>query len=552
MPQVPNTLVADQALPGPRMSGNAPIEAFGGGQEKTTEAFNQVIGAGQQLVEQEKKKADDVAATDAYAKTVALKNKLFWDPTDGAMTKSGKDAFGVVDEYGQKFKDGTDEIANGLSNDAQKAMYSQIQTREGNDLNDILQRHVFTESKKFQDDTVKAGVTAAQDDAVSNYQNPGKIADNIDLQKTIIMKNAAMNGWSPEQAQVAVEQAQSGTHRQVLERILANGDDEVASQYYKTIKDQMIGTDSIAVEKALDEGSIRGESQRTVNDMEARGLDFKSQIAEAKQISDPKLQDKVIERVKINQSLDDQARRDSDEKIALTAANLIDKGGSFDDLPPAQAAQLSPAMRTSLQRYSQDTIEGKFVATDPQVYYQLRTMLEDPAQRAKAIQYNLLQNVNDIEGGQLKSLMDLQAGLKNKNAATTKQLDGFQTDRDVVNGVLREANIPTKSGKNVSLPAAQFYEQVDKAVIAQEQKTGKKANNDDLRKISTDLMTKVITDRGTFWDTTKRKFELQPGENFEIDVPPTEAAKIKTKLQLRGIQPTDDNVMKIYKGAHGG
>jgi hypothetical protein len=96
MPTVPRyeQRVGQAALPNARVSTNAPIEAFGGGQ-----GLQQVAQAAQEtleIVRKEREKADQLAVLEADTKAARLKTSLFFDPKTGAMTRKGKDAFGAV------------------------------------------------------------------------------------------------------------------------------------------------------------------------------------------------------------------------------------------------------------------------------------------------------------------------------------------------------------------------------------------------------------------------------------------------------------------------
>jgi hypothetical protein len=255
MPTVPtygDNVVRQRPYPDARVTPSAPAEAFGGGrasEERITNAAVGLIDTGQQLYLHEKKKADDLATTDAYNKTLQLKNDLFWNPQSGAMTRRGKDAFGVVDEYGSKFDEAADQIQSSLSNNEQRDMYEKMRLHVKTELLDQLEKHTFQESKAYDDQTTEAGINAQRDNAVLNYNDPAAVAGSLNMQKALLVAHAQRNGLSEDSDAVKekLSQVTSATHAAVMERMLFNGQLGLAQNYYKTLKTQAGDTNPITL-----------------------------------------------------------------------------------------------------------------------------------------------------------------------------------------------------------------------------------------------------------------------------------------------------------------
>jgi hypothetical protein len=547
--------VQDQATPNARVDLNPSREAFGGG--ASLDAVEKgVEGLGSAILD-EKKKADELVVTDYNTKLTQLRNKLTYDPNDGLMTKKGKDALSAPEEYHQRYDQAVEELQKGLSNDQQRSLARRITLGHKAELDDTIQKHVYAESEKYGDEVDQAALGAGVDDAILNYQNPEKLQSALDGIKGTVYRWAQRKGFGDDSDVVIqkLEDATSKAHAGVVDRMLANGDDLRAKTYYDQVKSEVSGHDAVGLEKALEEGSVRGESQRQSDTILGKHPSMTSALDEAKKIADPKVRDAAVIRIKEEFSLQEAARRDADEKLYLKAANTIDGGGSLDQITPSEMARMAPDMRKKLQEYQKSKVEGRMVATKPEVYYPVRLMLEDPARRDEAAKYNLLQHVNDISGDDLKSLMALQAGVKKQDEKTLKALDGFQSDRDVVNGVLIEAGVNPKAKPNTSNGklTAKFYEQVDKRIMQFQAKTNKRATNEDLRKMADDLMTEVVTDHGVLWDTKIRKFQLEPGQQYDVVVPKADADQITRALKKRGRPVSDEEVKRIYlKGKNSG
>jgi hypothetical protein len=303
MPTVPRynqPQLKDQALPGARVTTDAPKEAFGGG--PSTEALGkaasglagQVVDYGQEV----KKQADDLATTEAYEKTVRLKLDLFYNPQTGAYNRKGKDALGAHEEYQKQFETGADEIEKSLANDDQRAMYKRIRSQQGLELDGSLQRHTFGEIQRFDEETTKASIATQREDAVLNFHVPGKVDQSVKTQREMIEANGYRQGKSRDVIDLEIKEAESQTHTAIINRMLANGQDMTAKSYYTKYKGALDAKDVTSVERALEDGTMRGESQRASDAIMREYSDLGAAREAVKQIKDPKLRDAVDDRVR--------------------------------------------------------------------------------------------------------------------------------------------------------------------------------------------------------------------------------------------------------------
>lgn len=568
MPQVPVPNEAGitrvQGAPNARVSTSAPIEAFGGGraaenvtrqaqnlgeQAIQTIEKNQALAA--KLAKEEKDKADDVATQDAYTRTVQLRNRLMYDPENGAMNRKGKDAFGAGEEYGKQFEAGADEIENSLTNPEQKALYKRIREGEARDLDSNLTRHTFAQAQAYDEETTAASVSTTREDAVMNYQDPGKVGMSINRQKVLIESNGKRNGQPAEMIKQKQMAAESTTHEAVINRMLANGQDLMASDYYKNIKGSIHGDAVAQVERNLQEGSIRGESQRQAVKIYTTNNDLTSALQAVDKIKDPKIQDATRDRVKQKFLEKEQAKDAAEEQTFRSAFSIVEKTRNKDDIPPDQWDQLSPARKNSITEYLEKAAKKEGVQTDWDAYYNLKQMAASPALRDKFMQTDLLLYRPKLADAEFKELVNAQSDGKKGD---TKAIDGIRTDAQIINQSLLDAGVdPTpKQGSKDAKKVNMFWKAVDEEVKALQSQTGKKATNDEVQGIVDKLMTKGVTEKGWFWDTEKRLYEVDPGtdKKFEIktkDIPLMDRQKIESALRARGINPTDDKINQIYK-----
>ncbi len=549
---VPNegSITRRQAAPNARVSTNAPIEAFGGGSSSAAvgQAGVQLGSQALQIAKEERAKADDVATTEAYTKTVQLRNRLMYDPKAGAMNRKGKDAFGVGEEYGKQFQDGADEIESSLTNDDQKAMYKRIRAQEQRDLEGNLTKHTFVQAQAYDEETTQASMATAREDAVMNYQDPSKVRQALEMQKTLIASHADRNGLPPEAVKQRIMDAESKTHEAVINRMLANGQDLAASAYYKNVKPSILGSDATQLESALEEGTLRGASQRNALAIVQKHGDVQSALSAVDKIADPKIQDATRERVKQRFAEREQAREYANKEAFRSAYTIAEKTRRKDDIPPALWNSMEPAQRSSIDAYlSKDTIQ-----TDWNEYYNLKRMAASPDLRDKFLKTDLLTMRHKLSDTEFKELVNAQA---DANKGDTKALDGIRSDSQIINQALADAGIDPspKHGSKDAKKVSQFWKAVDDQARVVIQQTGKKPTNEEVQGIVDGLMIKGVTERGFFWNEEKHFFEVERGvdKQFDFDVkavPPNERQRIESALKSKGIEVTDDKIIKLYRG----
>ena len=555
MPRVPeyrSPVAQTQALPSPRFSTDTRFGDLGQASARPLQAVSELASGIQKIATEEKRNADDVATTDAFAKTVELRNQLFWDPQNGAMARKGKDAFGVVDEFEEKFKAGADEIEASLHNEDQRALYRKIRIREGSELNTTLQKHLFTEAKAFDEQTIKSGVETARNDAVLNYMDPGRIERNIEMQRTLLLSFAERNGIDPnsDAAKVMLQEATSKTHMAVVSRMLTNDQDLLAQDYFKKNRDSFATSDLVAMEKVVEEGSLRGESQRQTDALMKKGLTMTQALEEAKKIEEPRVRDAVSDRLKTEYAARKNAEDLDREKRFQEIANVAEQSQSRDQVPLDQWLSLSLSERNAIDGRIKQLRQGIEPATDWSEYYNLKTLASVPETQGDFLKTNLFLYRTKMADAEFKELVSLQTSIRNKDGKADSELNGFRTHSQIVNDTLNEIDIDPspKPGTSQAEQVNLFRRKVDEQILLHQDRTGRKATTEEVQGIVDRLATRVITDRGFFWDTKKRAFEVPAGE-FEIDpddIPRAERLKIEDALRRNKRPVNDQNILKLY------
>lgn len=569
MPQVPklnpSNITQQAALPRVRFqTDNAPLEAFGGGAPlgELAKATDSAFDLLNQYVKKQKNDADDVAVQEAVANTIKKKNELFWGSDDGqvqgAISREGKAAAGINEEYGTKFKEYTDETYNSLSNEDQKRRYQIAAANQSADFSGMLNKHFYAETKKVEDQTFKASIGAYQDDAVRNFSDPGKVQNSIALQEMAIRDRAEKTGMTVEQADVLVRNAVSTTHKQVLTRMLNNDQDLLAKKYFEENKDQMSGLDMSSMEKNIESSSIRGESQRWVDEKTAPKYNEAGQpipstkptmsqvLEQTKSIEDPQLRDATVNRIKDHYSTQKAAERYDNEQQMHTIFNTVRQ---TKELPPVtQMNQLDPSQQSAVYSWTKMVRAGIDPVNDDQLYYDTIQLAINPNTMNDFLEKNISAYRTKLDRKHWETLVNLQAGLRKQDARAQNELDGYRTNQQIVNDSLASAGFdPTpKDGTTNSKVVASFRRQVDEQVAQLESQTGKKVTNKELQGITDKLLTDVIVGKGYFYgNRTKKQFQAID------DIPLADRVGISSELQKAGVVPTPENILRAYKRFQG-
>lgn len=555
MPTVPQrtSTVEDKGLPSITQSATASEETFGGpAAARVTRAAQGLAETVFKIADEEKRKADQLAILEADKELSALETMLQYDPQNGAMNKSGKDAFALPDTVKAEWEKGAAEIEKkSIKNESQRSAYRNMVVQRWKSVDGNVQRHVSGEIKKYDSETTEAYITNERDAATVNYMDPGRIEMSIARQQAALMDHAKRNGLPEEWVKLKMQDAVSKTQVGVIGRMLANGQDLDAKAYFDRNRDRFAGSDIVGVERALEEGTLRGESQRQTDAIVSKLPSMPDAINEAKKIKEPKLRDAVTDRIKDHFNTQRAAENERREKQYQVASNIVEQTKNRDEIPPDLWMALSLPERNALDARAAQLREGIPPVTDWNDYYNLKTMASSSATRSEFLQINMLTYRPKMADSEFKELVNLQTELRNGN---DKTLDGYRTSAMIVNDTLAAAGIdPTpKPGKPAAKDVNEFRRLVDMQIEQQQKLTGRKVTNDDVQSIVDNLIVKgSVEGSGIFgmFKTKKRAFQVEEGETLAIDksdIPVGERAKIIAALERAGRTVTDEAIVNLY------
>lgn len=540
--------VQEAALPGVRVDTNAPIEAFGGGRA------NQALGAVSDLSNkvakialEERDKADDVSLAEQATKLKQWKIDRLYNEQSGALVQKGQNAFGLPETVGDEYNKFTEELMASAPNDRVRSKLTRFAQNEGLDINEKLQVHVGRERMQYDKDVTEGLVKTAQDDALVNFNDPARVEENLGLMRGAILKSAERNGIPGVEVDRMMTEQTGKVHSAIIERHLNSGDDRVAKAYFDKYGDQLTGSQKMSVEKALEAGMLRGESQRSSDAiLKKYGENMGGALEEARKIEDPKLRDETLGQLKQNYADIKAAKSYQVENMHRNAANILDKTPDVSKIPASQWAQFSLSERASLKAYAKQRAEGD-LNTNWGEYYNLKTMAAQPETRATFLKTNLFENYRTkMADPEFKELVNMQSELRKGDGKSQRELDGFLSTKEIVDGALRKADIDPspKEGSGDAEKVFSFKNQVNTQLKEIEARTGKKPTSDEELKIVNGLLTEAVLKKRIFFLPNKKGkiFEAQPD-----DIPEEMRSKLEDTLRRNGRPVNDDTVTRLYQ-----
>ncbi len=210
--------------------------------------------------------ANQVRVDDAVDQVRRHALDLTYNPETGYKNLKGSDALNrpegvpLPEEYGAKLNQSINDIAGGLSNDAQKRLFA-IRSRElSTSFQGDVESHMLSEFRSYHQSVAKGSEELSQQEALLNWNNPDKITQAIEGVedpvtgqrfggiKQSIYRQAMLSGMSAAEAQAAMNSAASGVHAKVIESALTNNDPSYAMQYFAQKKGSMTGEDILRVQ----------------------------------------------------------------------------------------------------------------------------------------------------------------------------------------------------------------------------------------------------------------------------------------------------------------
>lgn len=523
-------------------------ETFGGGRS-SAQVFDAARGVNQDvqrfaMAQQERWDANRLSEERRALNDWEIEN------ISAAKKKLGKDALTVPDEISGGFDKFVSERQKGLANETQRQQYAQMADARRMHVTKWAADHLDRESAVVEENEIGAAITSSKNRAAAD---PSVAPLEVQMVEDNVRKRAARQGWRPEQTEYEVAKEKSELHFGVLGMMLNSGNDITAKDYYTAHKDDLVGNDAQRAARMVKSQSTLGEATREVDKIYMNYVDWDTKeehavptseeaaVEEARKIKDPEVRQSA-ERMTRERWHGLIRSQDAERKqFMVDAANQIDGGTKFDDLPASLVDSLSPTDRKTLKNYA----KGELVTDDP-TWYALNLMASNESTRNQFKDLNLMKYVDKFTKADFREVVKLQTGLIKEDAKAKKEADGFMTTSGIVSSTI-QGRIPEAEHNR-------FMRVVNEKV--REWKAEHKTDTIPDREVQdrTDTLLKEYIEPGALGWTwgpfgTKRLAYQSYAENaewMEANIPKVDRDYIIDRFKARGIVWNDLMITQAY------
>jgi len=544
--------VRESGLPQARAGANTSVDTFGGGGAQFTEAAQRTLG----VVDKIREQAEQTRIQEADNQAALIQKNLMFGSEDGsvkgAKDRLGKDAFGVVEEYGTAYQKSVDDIEKGLASPAQRAAFRQRAVLRERDLRAELERHSAVETDKYATGVFKAGMQIAKDDAVANYYNPAKLNSALVTQQELVDAEANRQGLPEEVRALQKKQIASQTHTDIIERMALNGDDLLAEKHFHENKDQFTSDDLIKNEKFVADNSRLSIAQKFTDTAFRRGMSMTGALAEARKIEDPKLREFTTKKVQEEFSIRKNAQDEDNRRRFEGYADVLESTKGDIDAIRKQPGYAALDLREvqALETRAQQLRAGKNIVTDFTKYTDLMALLASPETQGEAMKISPMAMRPYLADREFNKFVDAQNKIRAGKGSADVSL--FKTSKDIANNSLTSAGIDPKK-KNNKEKVAEFYKLIDTKMndYAAENNGAMPSKKEIQRIVDEQLVEGVVPNTGIFgfFKDKKKLYELESGESVVVqykDIPQSTRDRIKNYLTSKKLPNNEQAVTKMF------
>lgn len=310
------------------------------------------------LIEQHKQRADEVALLEADNQLAEVTTSL----EQTALKRRGKDALNAGPEVEDEWKKRVSEVEATLTSDRLRENFRLRANHRWQNLNAAVQRHGAQEFQKWDAEQTDVGIKKRVETAVTNYADPKQVAQAVAETKYLVELYGSRNGWGSEQVADKQLIATTQIHGQVISRMIADGNDQLADQYFKKNKGEIQADEATKLTQQLEVSSTEGTASRTADDIWKKlgpkslndpvVLTAMEQEARDRYADNPKVQKATIQEIRQRREAHNADQTEVTAASKATVLGAFAKGASVSSLTrSAPYLSLSGTEQEQLKSY---------------------------------------------------------------------------------------------------------------------------------------------------------------------------------------------------------
>ncbi|MGH8523141.1 MAG: hypothetical protein ACREXY_02670, partial [Gammaproteobacteria bacterium] len=497
----------------------------------------------------EQRKADDTQLLEANRRLTQWEIEALDKPETGALSRRGKDAFGLPETILPAFDRQKSEIEAGMNARA-KARFGAIAGNRRQDIERKLFDHVSREGDALNLAETKANRDLSLQEIAINYRDPKRVSDAMDLGWVGVHARMVREGKPPEEIKAAHSQWEAESLGTVLDQMLTSRDPGAVA-YFEQNRARL-GVRADEYRQQVDQLSLQissdAESTRIISTF---GLGQQA-YAEARKIADPKLKGQVL--TDIDQEV---ARRDRlvslDERnvrMQLSAAIEAAPIGTplSQILSPADRAKAGrqPGLLQNAEARITQRIKGEEIVTNPKVYDDLDRMSRDPKRRQEFLTYDFSKHWDQIAPEHRKVFNERQKELSDPTKAAQFESESNQLALAYDELGINKTGDQGKNKETQELRVS-FDQQYQAAKRTFVQQKGVAPGAEDIKKILDGMKMPFALQNKYFGTEAVRSYQIGPEDQARKTVPDEYRAQIISAfLERKKRAPSNAEMLEAY------
>lgn len=214
-------------------------------------------------------RANAVAHDDATNQLVDATTKLRLDASQikGKNALDLPDGKSLAEEYGEKFDQERDRIAQGLRNDVQRQSFASTSARLSTQFRSAIVQHMVQQQDAYADETYKGTVETAANQGALLYGDPQTRQESYDTIRRAVEIQAQRKGWDDKTRDDELQHAVSPMHLGIMQSMIKGGRATDAKNYYDEHSSDMTIQARAGIQSALQSAVAAQKSDGVVGDV---------------------------------------------------------------------------------------------------------------------------------------------------------------------------------------------------------------------------------------------------------------------------------------------
>lgn len=506
--------------------------------------FGQVLG---RIGEEFQQRDDEQKVLEYRRKLSEFEAQKIHDPQNGAVSKLGKDAFGLSQDLPSAFDEFASKSMEGLTSNRQRMLAQQMAQGRRESVTVWAASHEMRQRDAFDETEYVANKATFKNNAILS---PEKAPAEIAALNALTEQRLARKGMGADVVKAQIAADSSSIHSAVVLKLAdsENTDDiDKAKAYYFTNKKQILGEDQQRIERALDHGSLIVEAQTAVDEITLKFTDPKAAAAHIHATYGGKKEQAVMAEWDKR-----QARQTASDTAAVqqsygTAQLHVERGqhvpaSVWDKMDDAHRASILRMQTARLEAFKAQA-EGKPVKTVFAVWYKLNQMAgADPQGFAKA---PLPEFVDRISTSDLERFAQIQNDIKQGKGVH----DLISVNTQIANATERL----TLKGKDNEKERGALGYAIQQEIIAARERGEVMDDKGRQRIIDRQIMDWRVK-KPWRMDSVKKAYQLTDEDRLkEIEpvIPDSDFEALKARRKADGLPVDDASIMAHYRKLKG-